>query len=145
MSRETATSGSCRKGSEPLEPPPRAQKHGSARQYTTRGHHDRRSEPLAANSRGSGAPPRGARGVRGLCDEHVRSAQAGFRPRRGLPYLGRGGRRYLDLLSGLAVNALGHAHPRVLSAVTSQIATLGHVSNFFATPAQVALAGRLTA
>ena len=54
------------------------------------------------------------------------------------------GRRYLDLLSGLAVNALGHAHPTVLSAVTGQIATLGHVSNFFATPGQVALAERLT-
>ena len=53
------------------------------------------------------------------------------------------GRRYLDLLSGLAVNALGHAHPTVLAAITGQIATLGHVSNFFATPAQVALAGRL--
>ena len=55
------------------------------------------------------------------------------------------GRRYLDLLSGLAVNALGHAHPTVLSAITAQLATLGHVSNFFATPAQVALAERLTA
>lgn len=55
------------------------------------------------------------------------------------------GRRYLDLLSGLAVNALGHAHPTVLSAVTGQIATLGHVSNFFATQPQVALAGRLCA
>ena len=55
------------------------------------------------------------------------------------------GRRYLDLLSGLAVNALGHAHPTVLSAITGQIATLGHVSNFFATPAQVALAERLAA
>ncbi len=53
------------------------------------------------------------------------------------------GRRYLDLLSGIAVNALGHAHPTVLAAVTGQIATLGHVSNFFATPAQVALAERL--
>ena len=55
------------------------------------------------------------------------------------------GRRYLDLLSGLAVNALGHANPTVLSAVTGQIATLGHVSNFFATQPQVALAGRLCA
>lgn len=55
------------------------------------------------------------------------------------------GRRYLDLLAGIAVNALGHAHPTVLSAVTGQIATLGHVSNFFATPAQVALATRLAA
>ncbi len=53
------------------------------------------------------------------------------------------GRRHLDLLSGLAVNALGHAHPTVLAAITGQIATLGHVSNFFATPAQVALATRL--
>lgn len=55
------------------------------------------------------------------------------------------GRRYLDLLSGLAVNALGHAHPQVLAAVTSQLSTLGHVSNFFATPAQVALAEKLIA
>jgi acetylornithine/N-succinyldiaminopimelate aminotransferase len=55
------------------------------------------------------------------------------------------GQRYLDLLSGLAVNALGHAHPFVLSAVSSQLATLGHVSNFFATPAQVTLAERLAA
>lgn len=55
------------------------------------------------------------------------------------------GRRYLDLLSGLAVNALGHAHPTVLAAVTGQIATLGHVSNFFATQPQVALAARLCA
>jgi acetylornithine aminotransferase len=54
------------------------------------------------------------------------------------------GRKHLDLLSGLAVNALGHAHPTVLSAITGQIATLGHVSNFFATPSQVALAERLT-
>jgi len=55
------------------------------------------------------------------------------------------GRRHLDLLAGIAVNALGHTHPTVLSAVTGQISTLGHVSNFFATPAQVALAARLAA
>jgi acetylornithine/N-succinyldiaminopimelate aminotransferase len=54
------------------------------------------------------------------------------------------GQRYLDLLSGLAVNVLGHAHPAVLSAITGQIATLGHVSNFFATPPQVALAEQLS-
>ncbi|SDT13911.1 acetylornithine transaminase [Microlunatus soli] len=54
------------------------------------------------------------------------------------------GTKHLDLLSGLAVNALGHAHPTVLSAITGQIATLGHVSNFFATPSQVALAEKLT-
>ena len=55
------------------------------------------------------------------------------------------GEAYLDCMAGIAVNALGHAHPTVLSAVTGQIATLGHVSNFFATPAQVALAQRLAA
>lgn len=53
------------------------------------------------------------------------------------------GNRYLDLLSGLAVNALGHAHPRVLGAISAQLSTLGHVSNFFATPTQIALAERL--
>jgi len=55
------------------------------------------------------------------------------------------GKKYLDLLSGLAVNGLGHAHPMVLAAITSQLSTLGHVSNFFATPAQVTLAERLSA
>jgi acetylornithine aminotransferase len=53
------------------------------------------------------------------------------------------GRRYLDLLAGIAVNALGHAHPFLVSAITAQLATLGHVSNFFATPLQVTLAERL--
>lgn len=54
------------------------------------------------------------------------------------------GNRYLDLLAGIAVNALGHAHPQVLGAITAQLSTLGHVSNFFATPAQIALAEWLT-
>jgi acetylornithine aminotransferase len=53
------------------------------------------------------------------------------------------GNRYLDLLAGIAVNALGHAHPFLVSAITAQLATLGHVSNFFATPLQVGLAERL--
>ena len=53
------------------------------------------------------------------------------------------GRRYLDLLGGIAVNSLGHAHPLLVSTVTAQLATLGHVSNFFATAPQVALAERL--
>jgi acetylornithine/N-succinyldiaminopimelate aminotransferase len=53
------------------------------------------------------------------------------------------GKRYLDLLAGIAVNALGHAHPELVAAVTGQLATLGHVSNFFATPPQIALAERL--
>jgi acetylornithine/N-succinyldiaminopimelate aminotransferase len=55
------------------------------------------------------------------------------------------GNRYLDLLGGIAVNALGHAHPALVSAVTAQLNTLGHVSNFFATEPQVTLAERLIA
>jgi len=53
------------------------------------------------------------------------------------------GKRYLDLLAGIAVNALGHAHPDVVQAVTTQLSELGHVSNFFTTPAQVQLCERL--
>ena len=53
------------------------------------------------------------------------------------------GGRYLDLLAGIAVNALGHAHPTLVSAISAQLGTLGHVSNFFATPTQVTMAERL--
>ena len=53
------------------------------------------------------------------------------------------GNEYVDLLGGIAVNALGHAHPALVEAVTTQLQTLGHVSNFFATEPQVALAERL--
>lgn len=44
------------------------------------------------------------------------------------------GQRYLDLLAGIAVNALGHAHPTLTAAISAQLGTLGHVSNFFGTP-----------
>lgn len=53
------------------------------------------------------------------------------------------GKEYLDLLGGIAVNALGHAHPFVTSVISSQLATLGHVSNFFTSPPQIALAEKL--
>ena len=53
------------------------------------------------------------------------------------------GNRYLDLLGGIAVNSLGHAHPALVAAITEQLQTLGHVSNFFATDPQVTLAERL--
>src|SRR3954463_11421034 len=55
------------------------------------------------------------------------------------------GQRYLDLLGGIATNVLGHAHPTLVGAVSAQLSTLGHVSNFFASPPQVALAERLLA
>jgi acetylornithine/N-succinyldiaminopimelate aminotransferase len=53
------------------------------------------------------------------------------------------GTSYVDLIGGIAVNALGHAHPAVVAAVSEQIATLGHVSNLYAHPAAVTLAERL--
>jgi acetylornithine/N-succinyldiaminopimelate aminotransferase len=53
------------------------------------------------------------------------------------------GNRYLDLLGGIAVNALGHGHPALVHAVTEQLSTLGHISNFFASRPQVDLAERL--
>ena len=62
---------------------------------------------------------------------------------RGSHVVDADGREYLDLLGGIAVNILGQAHPAVVRAVSEQIATLGHVSNFFATPPQVTLAEHL--
>lgn len=53
------------------------------------------------------------------------------------------GRRYLDLLGGVAVNALGHAHPAVVRAVTEQIGTLGHVSNLYLSEPALTLAETL--
>ncbi len=53
------------------------------------------------------------------------------------------GKRYLDFLAGIAVNSLGHAHPVFVEAISSQAATLAHVSNYFATPPQLELASLL--
>ncbi|MGB0670658.1 MAG: aspartate aminotransferase family protein [Rhodospirillales bacterium] len=55
------------------------------------------------------------------------------------------GRRYLDFAAGIAVNALGHAHPRLVKALSDQAAKLWHVSNLFRIPEQEALAQRLAA
>ncbi len=55
------------------------------------------------------------------------------------------GRAYLDLVGGIAVNALGHAHPAIVEAVTRQISRLGHVSNLFVAEPPLALAERLLA
>ncbi|KJL44254.1 MULTISPECIES: acetylornithine transaminase [Microbacterium] len=53
------------------------------------------------------------------------------------------GKRYLDFLAGIAVDSLGHAHPVFVDAIAAQAATLAHVSNYFATPPQLALAATL--
>ena len=54
-----------------------------------------------------------------------------------------GGRRFLDLGAGIAVNALGHAHPALIRALTVQAQTLWHTSNLYQIPQQQALADRL--
>src|SRR5690606_26924729 len=53
------------------------------------------------------------------------------------------GNRYLDLVAGIAVNALGHAHPAVVEAVTTQLQTLGHTSNLYITEPPLELAEKL--
>jgi len=53
------------------------------------------------------------------------------------------GKSYLDFLAGIATNVLGHGHPAVIKAVTKQVSTLAHVSNFFAHPQGLRLASRL--
>ena len=55
------------------------------------------------------------------------------------------GREYLDLLGGIAVNALGHANPAIVEAVTAQLSTLGHVSNLYISQSVVELGERLCA
>lgn len=53
------------------------------------------------------------------------------------------GKEYIDLIAGIAVNAVGHAHPRLVEAVSTQMATLGHTSNLVATAPVIELATRL--
>ena len=55
------------------------------------------------------------------------------------------GKRYLDFGSGVAVNAFGHAHPRLVAALTEQAGKVWHTSNLYRVPGQERLAGKLTA
>ena len=55
------------------------------------------------------------------------------------------GKIYLDFLGGIATSILGHAHPAIVKAVTKQVSTLGHVSNFYAHPNAITLAEKLVA
>ena len=55
------------------------------------------------------------------------------------------GNEYLDMGAGIAVSALGHAHPKWVQAVSEQAATLAHCTNLYAIPPQAELAQRLVA
>ena len=71
--------------------------------------------------------------------------RSGVRPVRGEGcYLyGEDGTQYLDMAAGIAVNALGHAHPKLVEAIASQAATLMHVSNLYGSPQGERFAQRL--
>lgn len=56
----------------------------------------------------------------------------------------RDGQTYLDCVSGIATNALGHCHPKLVAAIQQQAARLWHVSNIFRIPGQEELAEKLT-
>jgi len=82
--------------------------------------------------------------------------EAAIMPNYGLPPVairrGRGcvvwdldGREYLDLIAGIAVSSLGHAHPAIVEAVSRQVATVAHTSNLFLHEREVELAERLLA
>jgi acetylornithine aminotransferase len=62
---------------------------------------------------------------------------------KGLVVTDTSGKKYLDFLGGIATNVLGHAHPVIVRAVSKQVATLGHVSNFYSHPSGIALAAKL--
>jgi len=64
---------------------------------------------------------------------------------RGATVTAADGREYLDFVSGIAVNAFGHAHPGFARAVAKQLRLLVHVSNLFTTPPSIALANALVA
>ena len=71
--------------------------------------------------------------------------RCGVRPVRGegVYLYGEDGQQYLDFASGIAVNALGHAHPHLTKAIADQAATLMHVSNLYGSPQGEHLAQRL--
>jgi acetylornithine/N-succinyldiaminopimelate aminotransferase len=72
-------------------------------------------------------------------------ADLAFERGEGAWLLGTDGRRYLDFAGGVAVNALGHAHPKLVDAINEQAAKVWHVSNLFRIPEAERLAERLIA
>jgi len=90
--------------------------------------------------------------ARGWQDRYADSLMNTFGPPKRVLVRGEGahvwdvdGNEYVDLLGGIAVNALGHGHPALVEAVSGQLSTLGHISNFFASEPQVELAEQLLA
>jgi acetylornithine/N-succinyldiaminopimelate aminotransferase len=76
---------------------------------------------------------------------NYRRAPVAFREGRGMLLKDVEGKEYLDFVAGIAVDVLGHAHPRLVAAIQQQAARLVHVSNLFQIPEQARLAERLVA
>ncbi|GGQ15631.1 MULTISPECIES: acetylornithine transaminase [Streptomyces] len=93
-------------------------------------------------TQGTGNQEYGARWQGALTDNYGTPALALVRG-RGAQVWDADGKQYTDFVGGIAVNALGHAHPAIVTAVTEQISTLGHVSNLFASEPVIALGERL--
>src|SRR5258708_33989735 len=70
-------------------------------------------------------------------------APVAFTSGQGCRLTDRAGRRYLDFAAGIAVCALGHAHPRLVAALSAQANQLWHCSNLFEIPGQEIVAARL--
>src|SRR4051794_41121596 len=98
---------------------------------------------LAPGPSGPPGPARGRRAVTSaLLPTYVR-ADLAFERGEGVWLETRGGERYLDFGSGIAVNALGHAHPHLVEALTAQAQKVWHVSNLIQIPEGERLAKRL--
>src|ERR1700741_5138426 len=72
-------------------------------------------------------------------------ADLAFERGEGAWLIATNGERYLDFTSGVAVNALGHAHPHLIEAITEQARKVWHVSNLYRIPEAERLAERLCA
>ncbi|WP_405814025.1 MULTISPECIES: acetylornithine transaminase [unclassified Streptomyces] len=93
-------------------------------------------------TKGTGNQEYGARWQGALTDNYGTPAVALVRG-EGAQVWDADGKQYTDFVGGIAVNALGHAHPAIVAAVTEQISTLGHVSNLYISEPVVALGERL--
>lgn len=72
-------------------------------------------------------------------------ADVAFDHGAGMELVDSQGARYLDFAAGIAVNALGHAHPRLVAALQAQAERVWHVANLYRIPEQERLAERLVA
>ncbi|REJ74606.1 MAG: acetylornithine transaminase [Acidobacteria bacterium] len=104
-----------------------------------------------ASSRGSGATPKvdpiealRQRSQQVLFQNYRRAAVA-FERGEGAKLFGIDGRVYIDFLAGIATSSLGHAHPRLVDAISRQASRYLHVSNLYEIPEQIAAAERLVA